>query len=263
MFKFRGRMWILLLSIMLLTSCSISGLINPSGADSYTQEPGNAADIRETENQSESGSHEDNLSEDGSANEITLEVLNAETEDESIPAGQETHAGNSSRGNKNTEKSAGIPDSKPVKMEIKLYFADREAVSSGKPGQYGFVTPTVRKVPATSGILKYTISELIKGPLPEEEGLDPVIPATVKINKVIIKDKVAVIDFNKALLTDHPGGTLGGTITRHAIVFTASQFDSVDGVMVTVEDNPWNDGHFIWDYPIYADELLNSMKNND
>jgi len=33
----------------------------------------------------------------------------------------------------------------------------------------------------------------------------------------------------------------------------------VDGVLVTVEGEPWSDGHFIWDTPIYADELTKTF----
>ena len=86
------------------------------------------------------------------------------------------------------------------------------------------------------------------------------LPPSVKINKLSIQDKVAAIDFNEALLTDHPGGTLGGSITIQALVFTASQFDSIDAVLVTVKGEPWNDGHFVWDTPIYEKDLLSNIE---
>lgn len=143
---------------------------------------------------------------------------------------------------------------------IKLFFADRDLVAEDKPGPYGFVTPTMREVPVTSGILKYTLNELIKGPLSGEKNLGSVLPPTVKMNRLSIQDKVAIIDFSKALLTDHPGGTLGGSITVQALVFTASQFDSIDGVLLTVEGEPWDDGHFVWDTPIYEKDLLNNIE---
>ena len=89
--------------------------------------------------------------------------------------------------------------------------------SRGQAGPYGFVTPVIRKVPATSGILRAALNELIKGPC-LEKNLGPVIPAASVVNKVIINDRVAVIDFNKAVISDHPGGTLGGVITMQALV---------------------------------------------
>jgi spore germination protein GerM len=103
----------------------------------------------------------------------------------------------------------------------------------------------------------------VKGPLPEEEGINPTIPASAAVNKVSIKDGIALIDFNQAMADDHKGGTMAGAVTMQSIVFTASQFDSVDGVLVTVEGQPWSDGHFIWDTPVYADELAKNYSRND
>jgi len=267
---FKGRLLaFLLLSLLLLTSCSISDLLDDKGLFPDLKEPADNAD------------GEGNPQLDGSDylydeiyDEITLEVLNTSSGDESAAADKDDKSDENESVSDNNDGKNGIntgrgttgkeaePGQITATMEIKLYFADRAAVSEGKPGPYGFVAPAVRRVPATSGILKYTLNELIKGPLPQEEGLDPVLPSTVKVNGIVIKDRVAVIDFSKALLTDHPGGTMGATITQQALVFTASQFDSVDGVMVTVEGSPWDDGHFIWEYPIYEEELIKSMKSN-
>ena len=140
-------------------------------------------------------------------------------------------------------------------IELILFFADRTAVNDGTSGPYRFVTPVQRTVPATSGVLKAALEELIKGPLPEDNGVDPVIPKSAKLLGVSIEDGIAYVNFNKAFAMDQAGGTLGGAITLQSIVFTAAQFDIVDGVVVNVEGEPWSDGHFIWDTPIYADSL--------
>lgn len=140
-------------------------------------------------------------------------------------------------------------------IELMLFFADRTAVTEGPLGPYRFVTPVPRTVPATSSVLKAALEELIKGPLPEDKGVDPVIPNTAKLLGVSIENGIAYVDFNKAFAMDQAGGTTGGAITMQSIVFTAAQFDTVDGVVVNVEGEPWSDGHFIWDTPIYADSL--------
>lgn len=192
---FRARLVFLLLSLLFLTSCSMFGLLDTEQVTGFQKPTDNA----NNENNLESESLTDYTYEDDSSyeNEIALEVLNidysdgiASDDNESISDGKDGRSASGSSDRGTVKKETDLHDQKSIKMEIKLYFADKEAVSSGKPGLYGFVTPTVRKVPATSGILRYTLNELIKGPLSQEDGLDPVLPATVKVNKVVIKDRV-------------------------------------------------------------------------
>jgi spore germination protein GerM len=237
-----------LLSVFLFTSCSMNGLFgNKNDSGSGLEQPGDDALNSDAEDGTLNGSLDDT--------EIALTVLTGEETSDRVPAGSV-----------DTESNPGVqPDSDPtsVQMELQLYFADRKAVEDGKLGPYGFVTPVVRHIPATSGILAEAMKELVKGPLPEEEGINPTIPASAAVNKVSIKDGIALIDFNQAMADDHKGGTLAGAVTMQSIVFTASQFDSVDGVLVTVEGQPWSDGHFIWDTPFYADELAKNYSRND
>jgi germination protein M len=245
--KQRFFLCLILLSVFLLTSCSMNSLFGNNGRNTGFQRPGDelqsfASDL---------DSWEDGASDDM---EIEMTVLLDEESIDAVPAASVVQASSSG--------SIAGSNITPVQMEIKLYFADRKAVEDGKPGPYGFVTPVTRHIPATSGILCAAMKELIKGPLPEEQGVDPVMPAASEVCKVSIKDGIAYIDFNQSFADNHPGGTLGGSITMQSIVFTASQFDSVDGVLVTVEGQPWDDGHFIWEEPIYADELARSFSKN-
>jgi hypothetical protein len=239
--KLRRIVWILLLVLIFPTSCSMDGLLSP--AEPVFSQPDNRPEYHD-ETEDYAGEKSDIF--DGENNEgqvltqIHLTILDDILDDEDL----------------NTDRE-------PVQMEISLFFSDKALVGEGKLGPYGFVSPVTRNVPAVSGILKKALDELIKGPLAEEKGLSPVIPPTARVNRVTIRDGIAKIDFNKAFVTDHPGGTLGGAITMQALIFTASQFDSVDGVLVTVEGKPWNDGHFIWDQPMYEEDLLNSLKNNN
>jgi spore germination protein GerM len=245
MIKFVYKLLLLLLVVLFLTSCNLTELLKTS--DFYTNptneprdQPSNISDVPSNRG----GVGLENI--DKMQTGIELVVIGERSEEileDAIPASAVVNP------NATSQPDAHWP--------IKLFFANRTLIVEGKPGSYGFVTPVIREVPVTSGILKYTLYELIKGPQPSEENLGSVLPPSTKINKVSIEEGVAVIDFNEALLTDHPGGTLGGVITIQALVFTASQFDSIDGVLVTVGGEPWDDGHFIWDTPVYERDLLN------
>lgn len=247
MMKRKYRLWSLLIVVLFLTSCSLTDFLKSSEPNT------NSSDV--SQSQSSNGADTSNINGelefegiDKPQADIDLVVVRVSPKDEledSLPVAVVVNPDVSRK-----------PD---LVWSVKLFFADRDLVMKGKPGPYGFVTPAIREVPVTTGILKYTLNELIKGPTSGEENLGSVLPPTVTINKLSIQDRIAVIDFDEALLTDHPGGTLGGSITMQALVFTATQFDSIDGVLVTVEGEPWDDGHFIWDTPIYERDLLNAV----
>jgi spore germination protein GerM len=140
-------------------------------------------------------------------------------------------------------------------VQVLLFFAEARAVNSGEPGAYGFVAPVVRAVAAGEDLLMAALGELIRGPLPDDGDLFTTLPATSKILGLQIDGEVVIIDFSHELLSDSPGGTLGGTVFMQSIVLTATQFPGVAKVMVLVEGDPWCDGHMIWEVPLGPDDL--------
>lgn len=136
------------------------------------------------------------------------------------------------------------------KVKITLYFGDQKAIKDESPSQTGYLSPVVREFPYTTAVLRLALQELIRGPLPGEGNLVKTLPATVKILNLKIENGVALIDFSSELLTDSPGGTLGGTILAQSIVYTATEFPTVKSVLVTVNGEPYSDGHFTWKEPI-------------
>ncbi len=135
----------------------------------------------------------------------------------------------------------------PKNLKLSIFIADKERVSSGVEGEYGFVKPVTVEVPYTLGTLRAAIGQL-KG---------KTIPASVNILGISIINRVATIDFSKELLTapDRLSGTLGGTVFMQSIVFTSTQFPSVDAVSVLVEGKNFDDGHIIWNKPIGRKDL--------
>jgi len=141
-------------------------------------------------------------------------------------------------------------------VELQIFFADEISVQSGEAGTFGFVAPVTREVTVEGSQLEAALSELIKGPRPEEEEYFSVMPSTAKVLSVQVDQAVARVDFSRELLTDAVGGTLGGTVFMQAIVLTLTQFPGVEQVAVLVEGEPWSDGHFIWEQPLGPKELI-------
>ncbi len=142
-------------------------------------------------------------------------------------------------------------------VEIDLYFGDEDAIETGTVGEYGYVTPVSREIrePETPEMMvRAALEELIQGPLPEEEeeyGVLPVVHDSLEIRDVIIEDDIATINVSGNMFEgDWQGGTVGGSVFIGSFVLTASQFEEVERVLVEVENEVWDDGHFYWDEPI-------------
>lgn len=140
-------------------------------------------------------------------------------------------------------------------VTITLYFADRKAVEDNHTGEYGFLAPVQRTYPHTTEVLNLALGELIKGPGQTENHLGPVMPSTTRILGISIENGVATVNLSSEVLTDSPGGTLGGSIFMNAMVLTATEFPAVNSVQVLVEGEDWCDGHVVWDQPLGRKEL--------
>lgn len=157
----------------------------------------------------------------------------------------------------NAEPGDDEPEPSPRYVTIKLYFSDKEAIETGVPGETGFVKAVTRQYPETLGVLRLALEELIKGPRTGEGNLGPTLPESTRVLNLKIEDGVAVIDLSEEVVTDPgaPGGSFGGGVFIQSIVYTATQFPTVDAATVTVNGEPWSDGHSIWDRPIGRDDV--------
>lgn len=117
------------------------------------------------------------------------------------------------------------------KKEIVLYFSDRE-------GEY--LTGEKRKIEKKGEFkeeAREVINELIRGP---KGKLIPTLPPRTKCLNVKLNEKgVAVINFNKSLSKDHPGGSSAEIMTTYSIVNSLTQnFPQVKQVQILVEGKP-------------------------
>jgi spore germination protein GerM len=158
---------------------------------------------------------------------------------------------------KDREENGGtIEDDATEEVAVQLFFSEPGAVNTGTPGEYGFVAPVTRMLPAGEGLLHKALEELIRGPRPEDGDYGKTVPETARILDLSVEGKVAVVDLSGAVLTDSPGGTLGGSIFMQSMVYTATQFPEVEKVQVLVDGEPWCDGHFIWEDPLGPEDLF-------
>lgn len=145
----------------------------------------------------------------------------------------------------------------PQTVKISLYFSNQGAIETGTPGTTGYVTGVTRELPYTKGVLRLALQELIKGPQAGEGTVGRTLPASTRILSLTIENKVAIINFSSDLLTaaDSPGGSLGGAVFLQSIVYTATQFSTVDAALVKVNGEAYSDGHYIWDQPVRRSDL--------
>ena len=137
-------------------------------------------------------------------------------------------------------------------LEIILYFADPGAVATGNLGDLGYLKPVRREIQRDPQVLRAALDHLILGPLPEDGDVGRTVPESLRIVSISVEDGIATIDVSQDLLTapDRPAGTLGSAVFAQSVVVTATQFPTVDSVLVLVEGEHWDDGHVIWDEPI-------------
>ena len=149
-----------------------------------------------------------------------------------------------------------VPDSgENRELALQLFFADWTAAAGAEPGELSFVVPVTRVVPFQSGVLRLALQELIRGPLAEDGNAGRTLPVNTRLLNLEIKSGVAVIDFSADVYENSLRGSLGGTIFMQSVVYTATQFPTVQSVQVLVTGHPWEDGHYFWNTPLSRRDL--------
>jgi len=98
------------------------------------------------------------------------------------------------------------------------------------------VFPVIREVPSTQTVARAALTELLKGPTPEERsgGYRTVINEGVKIQSLTIEDGVARADFNHTL-EEMVGGSCRVAAIGAQLKETLKQFPSVREVVISVD----------------------------
>lgn len=95
--------------------------------------------------------------------------------------------------------------------------------------------PVARTVPFTTAVLRASIEQLLKGPTAAETkaGIGTLIPKGTRLRGVSLTGGVATVDLSSQFSSG--GGTLSMTNRLAQVVYTATQFRSVDAVLFKIE----------------------------
>ncbi len=95
-----------------------------------------------------------------------------------------------------------------------------------------------REVPYTKAVAAAAINELLKGPSSGDAayGFHTEIPAGTKLRSVSIRDGIATVDLTGQF--DDGGGSLSMFMRLAQLVFTVTQFESVDAVALKLDGVP-------------------------
>jgi germination protein M len=98
------------------------------------------------------------------------------------------------------------------------------------------LVPVTRSVPSTRAVATAAVRELLAGPAPAEAGLLTMIPAGSQLLGIAIDGSVATVDLTG---TFESGGGSASMLGRLAqLVYTATQFSTVDAVRLRLDGQP-------------------------
>ena len=96
-----------------------------------------------------------------------------------------------------------------------------------------FLTPERHQVAKTEAIARAALEELLNGNAQDEDHTVP-FPKDAKVNSVVIKDKVATVDWSAEVLEGSAGARVE-ELAIQSIVFTLTEFPTISKVRFTVE----------------------------
>jgi hypothetical protein len=117
-----------------------------------------------------------------------------------------------------------------------VFFLSDQGGNEARPGP--FLIPVHRTVPATTGVARAAIEELLAGPERTEAsaGIDTAVPGTTLLLGVNIADGMATVDLTRDF--ESGGGTTSMTARLAQLVYTVTQFPTVDAVELLLDGEP-------------------------
>jgi len=124
------------------------------------------------------------------------------------------------------EKKNIIPESGLT--SIKIYYIKLNE-KSGK-----IYLSTVKRKVRKESVLASALNHLVRGPslVEENKGYATALPKNIKIKKVKISNRTAIIDFNSAIEKNATGNIMISRLDQ--IIYTATQFNNIDCVIIKI-----------------------------
>lgn len=122
--------------------------------------------------------------------------------------------------------SASRPTASPGTTQVTVYY-----LASGAEKLY--LAPERHTVARTQAIAKAALEELVHGTAQDSDHSSP-FPRTSKINSVVIRDKVATVDWSAEVLTASAGSRTE-ELGIQSVVYTLTEFATISRVRFTVE----------------------------
>ncbi len=115
----------------------------------------------------------------------------------------------------------------PAPQYVNVYFARGDVLGVSR-----------RQIPATKAVATAAMRELLLGPtgLEGEYGLHSEIPVGTDLNTITIRDHVATVDLSGEY--ESGGGSLSMQMRLAQVVFTLTQFSTVDSVAFKLDGSP-------------------------
>lgn len=112
-------------------------------------------------------------------------------------------------------------------IQLNVYFTAHEKIATAH-----------RQVPHTKEVAKAAVEELLKGPNAQEKklGMFTAVPAGTLFLGIAVKDKVATVDLSKEY--ESGGGTLSMSLRLAQVVYTLTQFSTIDAVQFKLDGKP-------------------------
>ena len=121
----------------------------------------------------------------------------------------------------------------PADQYVSAYFLVDEVAGEGGP----FIRPVTRTIEPTTAVARAAISALIDGPTAAEQAGTPAIhgglPDGTELLGLTIADGTARVDLSAEI--ENVGGTFGEMAVLAQLVFTLTQFPTVDEVVLLIE----------------------------
>ena len=130
---------------------------------------------------------------------------------------------------------------------VTLYFAGPDAMG---------LAAEIRWLPSAQTDVEGQFRALVEGP--RSPGLSPTLSPRTRVRSAVVQGDMAVVDFDRTLVEEHPGGSTGEILTVYSVVNTLTEIPGIRRVAWRIEGQPVETlvGHLDLTRPIERESSL-------